>query len=79
MDTQQTSNVTALHPEQPVQPPTLWNPIEPWHEPVGSEIFAEVEEFLNTHYYFHTQMMLLSAPYGRLTRICLMSSKLLQG
>ena len=51
------SNVTNLHPEQidtePVQPPTLWNPIEPWHEHVGSEIFDEVEEFLNTHCYFH--------------------------
>ena len=47
MTLQTTTNVTALHPEQPdthpVQP-TLWNQVEPWHEPVGSGIFDEIEQ-----------------------------------
>ena len=56
MTSQTTNNVTNLHPEvvdaEPAQP-TLWTTIQPSHEPVGSEIFNEVEEVLNTHCYFH--------------------------
>jgi len=57
-----TNNVTSLHPEvvdvvpvQPVTPTaqsTLWTTIQPWHEPVESEIFNEIEQVLKSHAHF---------------------------
>jgi len=48
MTEQQTNDVTQ--PERTAPQPTLWNPIEPWPEPVGSEIFSDIEEqVLKTH------------------------------
>ena len=55
MTLQTTNNVTAF-PEQPdTQPaqPTLWTTVQPWHEPVGSGIFGEIEQVLKTHGHFN--------------------------
>jgi hypothetical protein len=40
---QSSSNVTALHPEQPVDgPPPMWQVLTPHPDPVGPEVFTDI-------------------------------------